>query len=131
MSKELSPLEALKELKKRYGKNFSLNDDERCRIIKTALERLELIDSVMGCVDYKKVADFLENCGCTTLDDFYKRIKALEIIKNKRVQVHILLESNNVEEYNESIYVCEGVKYKLTQEEYDLLKEVLEDEKES
>lgn len=60
-----------------------------------------------------------------TYDILKKHLEALEIIKEKRVQVHILLESNDVKEYNESVYVCEGMKYKLTQEEYELLKEVM------
>ena len=67
--------------------------------------------------------------GKNKIHNYYviqKELEALEIIKEKRVQVHILLESENVEEYNESIYVCEGINYKLTQEKYDLLKEVLQ-----
>ena len=53
------------------------------------------------------------------------KTKAFDIIKEKRVNVHILLESNNVNEYNESVYVCEGISYKLTQEEYDSLRKVM------
>ena len=49
----------------------------------------------------------------------YDSLKALEIIKNKRVNVDWLLETEDVEEYNESLY------YELTVGEYDLLKEVL------
>ena len=53
-----------------------------------------------------------------------KELKALEIIKNKRVNVNLLLakiESPSPAFYNMVV----GLKYKLTQEEYDLLKEVL------
>ena len=46
-------------------------------------------------------------------------LKALEIMKKKRVNVDWLLETENVEEYNESLYDD------LTREEYGLLKEVL------
>lgn len=45
MSKELSPLQALKELKKRYGKNFSCQDDERIKIIESALKSKERIET--------------------------------------------------------------------------------------
>lgn len=48
-----------------------------------------------------------------------KELKAFEIIKKKMVNVEWLLNTENVEEYNESLY------NDLTQEEYDLLKEVL------
>ena len=48
-----------------------------------------------------------------------KKTKALEIIKNKKVNVKWLLNSNSYEEYNKWYDIP------LTQEEYDLLKEVL------
>ena len=49
-----------------------------------------------------------------------KELKALEIIKNKNVNVRYLLECR-FEDYNNLVEVEE----ELTQEEYDLLKEVL------
>ena len=68
-----------------------------------------------------------------------KELKALEIIKNKGVFVHFLRQSENVEVYNSCMIVAfkemakkdyEGVvkKFCLTQEEFDLLKEVLSNE---
>ena len=53
------------------------------------------------------------------LDIIETALKALDIIKKKRVNVEWLLETENVEEYNESLY------NNLTNDEYDLLKEVL------
>lgn len=50
-------------------------------------------------------------------------LKALEVIKEKRVDVDDLIESVNLEEYNRHMSFCYGSF--LTQEEYDLLKEVL------
>ena len=47
--------------------------------------------------------------------------KALEIIKNKEVNVFIFLHSGDLETYNDMV----EDNRKLTQEEYDLLKEVL------
>ena len=51
-----------------------------------------------------------------------KKLKALEIIKEKRVCTEILFVSQSVEVYNDMV----DEPYKLTQEEYKLLKEVLE-----
>ena len=50
-----------------------------------------------------------------------KELKALEIIKKKRVLIDVLLELNTLEDYNE----FKSKKEQLTQEEYDLLREVL------
>lgn len=55
-----------------------------------------------------------------------KSLKALDIIKKKEVNVFVLLHSGNLKIYND--YCCYNEKEQLTQEEYDLLKEVLKDE---
>ncbi len=49
-------------------------------------------------------------------------LKALEIIKEKEVVVSLLIWSNTLDQYNNNTFI---VFSKLTQEEYDLLKEVL------
>lgn len=76
-----------------------------------------LIDTV--CKNYKDVK-------ITNLED-EKKLKALEIIKNKMVDIHNLIYSSNVEEYNKFAmnYNQELCNTLLTQEEYELLKEVL------
>lgn len=53
-----------------------------------------------------------------------KKIKALEIIKKKKVNVWTLLETKTYAEYNFKEVVIKP-KRKLTQAEYDLLKEIL------
>ena len=53
-----------------------------------------------------------------------KSLKALEIIKQKEVDIHNLLISKTVEQYNGYTHWL-GCKGNLTEEEYDLLKEVL------
>ena len=64
-------------------------------------------------------------------EDMKKRIQALEIIKEKNVDVCILKDSDNVDEYNQtSLYATKYSNHysfckPLSQEEYDLLKEVL------
>ena len=65
----------------------------------------------------------------TYITQIKKDLKALEIIKNKKVDVHLFLFFNKedfgdgFEAYNDC-YESEA----LTQQEFDLLKEVLEDE---
>ena len=54
-----------------------------------------------------------------------KELKALEIIKNKNVDIAILKNTENVEQYNNTILLFFKCSKELTQEEYDLLKEVL------
>ena len=51
-----------------------------------------------------------------------KEHKALEIIKDKWVNMAVLTHSKTVEEYNNNAYTA----YNLTNEEFNLLKEVLE-----
>jgi hypothetical protein len=78
----------------------------------------------------------LTPCMKANFNDIEKELKALEIIKNKGVFVHLLQQSKKVEEYNslmliafkkmaERDYKSAVEKFCLTQEEYDLLKEVL------
>lgn len=87
MNKELTPLEALRNLTQiAYGSSDDIDDK-----IKNYFELIE------------------------------KSLKALEIIKKKKVDVWFILISNSVEDYN----LNSGCKYPLTQEQYDLLKEVL------
>ena len=83
--RKMKGLQALKELKKRYGKNFSMQDDARSHAIE-------------------------------------KELKALEIIKNKCVDVcDIICFAYSLCNYNRS---RQGLSL-LTKQEYDLLKEVL------
>lgn len=59
--------------------------------------------------------------------------KVIDILKSKKVDLVILLSSNDFREYNANITIringvtyLKGNNYTLTQQEYDLLKEVLE-----
>ena len=60
------------------------------------------------------------------IKDIEKDLEVLEIIKNKDVRIRVLLASKNVEEYNYSILF--EIQH-LTQEEFDLLKEWLKNDK--
>ena len=61
-----------------------------------------------------------------------KSLKALDIIKEKNVDVLAIKESKTLEEYNRNAWEVEhygrykGYKLQLTEEEFNLLKEVLE-----
>ena len=62
------------------------------------------------------------------IDTIEKELKALEIIKEKRIDVNYLiylLEENLEENYKKELILND---FDLTQEEYNLLKEVLENE---
>ena len=56
-------------------------------------------------------------------DNIEKSLKAFEIIKEKKVNVHYLVYSNDLKDYNERTFILPNEI--LTQEEYDLLKEAL------
>lgn len=60
------------------------------------------------------------------IEQVKKSLEALEIIKNKDVRIRVLLASKNVEEYNYSILF--EIQH-LTQEEFYLLKERIENAK--
>ena len=103
MSKEL---DALNKIAYSYGY------DENIKIIATALNDYEILKN-----DFISMRDFK-----------YEQLEAFEIIKKKQVDVHYLLicieqNINPLQFYNE--YMKEHNALCLTQEEYDLLKEVL------
>lgn len=121
MYKELTPLKALKELKKRYGKNFSIQDDNRVKIIEIALkdyqELLQRPCVLVGRTNghTKALIDVIsrnyKEIKITNIDN-EKKVKALEIIKTlPQEEKQILL--NTIYSYTKS------------EEEYELLKEIL------
>lgn len=114
MNKELSPLEALEKLVdrlaiKKYDENGNLiywesTTDKEYNIIETALKRLEKIETTTHSV---------------LREDISNKLKAFEIIKSKKVNVRCLMSGWNLGKYNS--YKSH---IKLTEEEYELLKEV-------
>lgn len=83
-----------------------------------------------GLEAWKELLKICDDFGCV---DIYKQqpnksiiekeLKALEIIKEKFVNVTILIGCDSLEEYNKHPLTMR--KGRLTQEEYDLLKEVV------
>ena len=119
MSKELSPLEALKRLKHKLSSTKANGYWEELDIIETALKRIpELVRESNKLFDENKTNE--------------KKLKALEIIKVKMVDTSLLMQVFTNEEhipeplfyYNNHVDNYRPHKH-LTQAEYELLKEVL------
>lgn len=127
MTKELEALERLYcsgRLDLDYVLNGKQNQDYK--IVETALKRLEEHDKLFK--KYKIDDNWLEACLYVIKNNFpmntktkLNKFKAFEIIKKKRVDVCWIIEMKNktLKDYN-GTHV-----YELTQEEFDLLKEVL------
>lgn len=135
MNKELTPLEALNWLvygltNNNYAKEeLPLTMSRAREIITNALKRLEKIDK-SSLTDDEVI--FLHNNVKNLYREEDKKLKAFEIIKKKRVAINILYMSSSAYVYNvlyEVVIIPSGKtpkwEYKLTQEEFDLLKEVL------
>lgn len=107
MNKKLSPLEALYKVKDLlFCEMDEENYEEETNIIEAALKEYELMK------DIRITARF-------DLAQVNKEHKALEIIKDKEVNVEIFNSCPNLYEYN-------NWATQLTQEEFDLLREVLQ-----
>ena len=89
-----------------------------------ANRRLDLIEKELK--DYEELKERIGFDPTVFKQDFetlMKEHKALEIIRNKVVLIDVFLESEDVNDYNE--FYANSKDRHLTQEEYDLLKEVL------
>lgn len=121
MNKELEALEKIGNAKTKdtsFGTEIKTNLPNEYRIIKSALKRLNYIDeNKLYCISETYLQDI-------------KKLKALNIIREKRVNVGSLV--HDIEEHFMSYetylanYDCyQDILEPLTQEEFDLLKEVL------
>ena len=113
-SKKLTSLEAIELLKKLKQNNIEdqMVEDMLLHIIEQDIKRYELIKNDKYTTTYKNNGEYtLRKLG-----------KALEIIKTKHIDIDVLELSADVLTYNKYPFP------KLTQEEFDLLKEVLEDD---
>ena len=82
---------------------------------------LEAFNEVIDTICCQRPNPNLQNAT----DIVVKELKALEIIKSKNVDIAILKNTENVEQYNNTVLLFFKCSKELTQEEYDLLKEVL------
>lgn len=135
MSKEL---EALEKIVDTY---YIDNMDKEISIIEAALNDYELMKQPKIIVADKKISDddleklknqrmFLCSSGESKVELLFdeetqKKLKALEIIKKKQVNVRYLFQCKSLRDYN---FIYKGTNQSelcLTKEEYDILKEVL------
>ena len=136
-------LETLKDMLIGNGINDSINDyvDNLILPIKQALLEFRRLDLSLRLPDEQSSSHFTyknKNLVCMQLAKYselmnafleYEKAqeqeKVLEIIKKKDVDTYILRNCKTVEEYNSKIVHIVGETRELTQEEFDLLKEVL------
>ena len=104
------------------GETLFIIEKEELDIIETELKRLEKIDNpkIVGTTTISKAFEgfLIKQCP-----DVEKKLKALEIIKEKQVNVGALYELD-LKLYNKYVKEINGTPT-LTKKEYDLLKEVL------
>ena len=135
MSKKLTPLKALKLLfELAYGREPSI-EDKGYAIIENELKEYEKLKkevneiSDFGLKAYREELEKQINSN-KKYRTTNKRLRVknqklyeiLGIIKEKRVDVQLLKDSKNLNDYNWCVHTKDRA---LTQEEYDLLKEVL------
>lgn len=121
MSKSLEALERLKNTLLAEGYWQDVLQD--VAIIEKELKEYEEMKRIKGTTTFDKA---IEDTLINACPNVAKELKALEIIKNKKVNIISLLSSIewcNPSHYNDSVGCPIGGE--LTQEEYDLLKEVL------
>ena len=138
MEKELTPLEAWKELKTQIaGAQFCrldlnggtpqittmlIRDTGLFEIIERALNRLEFLEEADNSFTFFFGG---REAGKTAFTmSIFNRLKALEIIKEKRVDTYWLRTAENLSRYNLGV----GTNQALKKKEYDLLKEVICDD---
>ena len=112
MSKGLEKLKTIRHIHDmECGKDESINKD--FDIIEKELKRLDELDN--GAYVSIHINRYSELCD---------KEEALQIIKKKQVSVGTLLVLDNLQQYNDYCDMVGGCK-KLTEEEYDLVKEAL------
>lgn len=109
-----TPLEALDIL--HFNCDYYPNKDKHWEIIHTALKDYEHLQETRYVILGGRCS------GKNYKVNILLKLKALEIIKKKNIDVQLLESCQSLKEYN----WCVHTKYRaLTQQEYDLLKEVL------
>ena len=127
MNKELTPLEALENIK-HYDSRVGLHESDY-EIIKTALKILEQLQVIIGAEkieDLPKLALETENTcysACYNLKEAEKKLKALEIIKS--FNDYQIVEVQGKWYLMRGIEFGKSIKMPITKEQADLLKEVL------
>ena len=90
--------------------------------LENAINILKKYEKILNVIPQEiRSIDELQSMANWFYNNDYKKLKALEIIKKKEVNVFIFLHNGDLETYNDMVEDSR----KLTQEEFDLLKEVL------
>lgn len=118
MNKKPTPLQALVKIINAVDGYvyFAENLDKEYEIIKQKLERLEELEKAF--VSLSKEDEKAKKLLSLEIE----KNRAFEIIKIKRVDVQLLKDSKNLNDYNWCVHTKDRA---LTQEEYELLKEAL------
>lgn len=101
--------------------------DKEIIVIENAIKRLEKLDEPKKIVGSISFEQSMENYVKNNCPSIAKKLKALDIIKEKRVDttsLFICFEKYDLETFNMSVNGAKEEK-PLTQEEFNLLKEVL------
>lgn len=118
MSKKITPLKAFKKLREQndFLKERNIPKeyryDDELDIIETALKEYEGAKKHIKALNKERIENLL-------------KLKAFDIIKEKQVDVYILLKTKSLDEYNEWYVGIQDDFMPLTQDEYELLREVL------
>ena len=120
MSKELK---ALKRIKKMYEYFVKENRDLEPKLMICEKEDFKIIENALKENERLKTSYLRNLLNEESKEYIYKKLVALEIIVNKEVNVGDFVRCKSVEDYND--YCCYNEKEQLTQEEFDLLQEVL------
>ena len=122
MSKGLEALERMKHHCAVSQEYFYEHFGEDLDIVETELKRYSKIEELCGPTIFDK--DCINEIIEKTVDECLineNKLKALEIIKDKIVLIDVLFDTDTLEDYND----FKSKQEQLTQEEYDLLKEIL------
>ena len=97
------------------------NYTQELEIIRNEISRKKIKYTVPSLMpDIERIKLHLE---IEVLERIAKKLEALEIIKNKKVDIFHINGASTFKEYNDNLFV---IAEKITQEEYTLLKEVLD-----
>ena len=130
MSKELEALARIKKemIYQLQTKGEGIVDDD-FHLIETALKRLEELEKPKEIAGTTTISEATKQSLLEWCPDIEKKLKAFEIINKKMVDAYWVKFSRKASEYNSEMRNQCGLSdyepFLLTQEEFDLLKEVL------
>ena len=126
--KEAEPSEALKCANELWqdinGENDFRNDFKHLKSIKQAL--LKAQENETDIIHYKGTIDNLKRDNALLKEIKKEQEKVLKIVFEKRVDLCILTDCDNVNEYNKSLGNFRPIEDRLTYEEFELLKRYFE-----